>query len=166
MKGTKKHIGMIVAGIVLVFFIAGCVSQGGDRGRIVAQSPKGERVTIQQLTDDFAKYNVYYAGTKPADAVTVLFCPKDNDKTITPDRWWNKVGDQASLLNIVSWMPTRTTTSRPTVQFVMGPNSQVFGYVYSFNFQIETRVVSDKEMIVYAPVNYYNFNFKYPPVWD
>ena len=163
MKGTKKHIGMIVAGTVLVFFIAGCVSQGG--GRIVAQSLTGERVTIQTLTDDFAKYNVYYAGTKPTVAVTVLFCPKDDDKTIKPDRWWNKIGDQASLSNIVSWMLTHIATSRPTVQFVMGPNHQVFGYVYSFNFQIMTRVVSDKEMIVYAPVNYYDFDFKNPPFW-
>lgn len=153
MKGTKKHIGMVVAGMVLIFLIVGCVSEGGNRGRIVAQSPKGERVTIQQLTDDFAKYNVYYAGTKPADAVTVLFCPKDKDKTITPDRWWNKVGDQASLSNSVSWMQTRNAASRPSVQLVMGPNSQVFGYVYSFSFQIRTQVVSDKEMIVYAPVN-------------
>ena len=144
---------MIVTGMVLVFLIVGCVSKGGDRGRIVAQSPKGEQITIQQLTDDFAKYKVYYAGTKPADAVTVLFGPKDNDKTITPDKWWNKVGDQASLSNITSWMQTRNAASLPFVQFVMGPNSQVFGYVYSFSFQIRTRVVSDKEMIVYAPVN-------------
>lgn len=153
MKGAKKHIVMIVTGMVMVFFIAGGVSQGRARGKIVAQSSKGERVTIQTLTDDFAKYNVYYAGTKPADAVTVLFSPKDNDKTITPDRWWNKVGNQASLSNIVSWMQTRNAASRPSVQFVMGPNSQVFGYVYSFSFQIRTRVVNDKEMIVYAPVN-------------
>ena len=153
MTGTKKHIGMIVVGMVLVFFIAGGVSQGRARGKIVAQSSKGERVTIQTLTDDFAKYNVYYAGTKPADAVTILFCPKDKDKKITPDRWWNKVGNQASLSNSVSWMQTRNAASRPSVQLVMGPNSQVFGYVYSFNIQIRTRVVSDKEMIVYAPVN-------------
>jgi len=153
MMSAKKHIGMIIVGIVLVYFIAGCVGKGGDRGRVVAQSPKGELVTIQTLTDDFAKYTVYYSGTKPADAVTVLFCPKDNDITITPDRWWIKVGDQASLSNIVSWMQNRATTTRPSVQLVMGPNSQVFGYVYSFNFQIRTRVVSDKEMIVYAPVN-------------
>ncbi len=153
MKGTKKHIVMIVTGMVLVFFITVCVSEGRARGRIVAQSKKGERVTIQQLTDDFAKYKVYYAGTKPADAVTVLFCPNDNDKTITPDRWWDKVGNQASLSNITSWMQTRNASSRPSVQLVMGPNSQIFGYVYTFNIQIRMRVVSDKEMIVYAPVN-------------
>ena len=153
MTGAKRNIGMIVTGMVLVFFITVCVSEGRARGRIVAQSRKGEQVSIQQLTDDFAKYKVYYAGTKPADAVTVLFCPKDNDKTITPDRWWNKVGDQASLSNSVSWMQTRNAASRPSVQLVMGPNSQVFGYVYSFSFQIRMRVVNDKEMIVYAPVN-------------
>ena len=153
MKGTQRCISMIVAGMVLVFLIAGCVSEGGKRGKVIAQPRGGEQVSIQQLTDDFAKYKVYYSGTKPADAVSVLFCPKDNDKTLTPDRWWNKVGDQASLSNIVSWIQTRENLVNLSVQSVMGPNSQVFGYLYTANYNTRVQVVNDKEMIVYAPVH-------------
>ncbi len=154
MIGTKKQRIMIATGMVLVFLIAGGVSEGQGRGGVVAQSPRGERVTLEKLTEDFAKYDVYYAGVKPSRAVSVLFCPKDGDTTIKPDRWWEKVRDQASLSNIVSWMHANTAhTTRPTVQFVMGPNSRLFGYVYSFNFQIRTRVKSETELIVYAPVN-------------
>jgi hypothetical protein len=153
MTGTKKNIGMSVAGIVLVFFIAGCVSEGGNRGKVTAQPRGGEQVSIQQLTDGFVKYKVYYSGTKPADAVSVLFCPKDTDKTLSPDRWWNIVEDQKALSNIVSWMRTRENLANLSVQFVMGPNSQVFGYVYTFNYNTRVQVVSDKEMIVYAPVH-------------
>ena len=144
---------MMATGMLLVFLIAGCVSEGQGRGRVVAQSSRGERVTLEKLTEDFAKYDVYYSGTKPSVAVSVLFCPKDGDKTIKQDRWWRKVNDQAALSNIVSWMRTRNAASLPSVQLVMGPNSQVFGYVYSFDLQIKTKVASDTELIVYAPVN-------------
>lgn len=153
MTGTKKRMIMVVIGVVLVFLLAGCVSKGGDRGRIVAQSPRGERITIKQLKMDFAKYDVYYSGVKPSRAVSVLFCPKDGDTTIKPDRWWVKVNDRGALSSIVSWMHTSSYITYPTVQLVMGPNSSLFGYVYTFNIQIRMRVVSDKEMIVYAPVN-------------
>ena len=154
MMGTKKQMIMMVAGIALVFFLAGCASKGGDRGRVVAQSQRGERVTLEKLTEDFAKYDVYYSGVKPARAISVLFCPKDGDTTITPDKWWRGVGDQATLSKIISWMHANTDyVVRATVQLVMGPNSRLFGYVYSFGFQIRTRVVSETELIVYAPMN-------------
>ena len=152
--GTKKKMIMMVIGMVLVFFLLGCVSKGGDRGRVVAQPARGERVTIQQLTEDFPKYDVYYSGRKPSMAVSVLFCPKESDTTITPDRWWRGVGDQAALSNMVSWMHVNISyVTIPTVQLVKGPNSRLFGYVYSFNLQIRTRVASETELIVYAPVN-------------
>jgi hypothetical protein len=153
MTGVKKNVGMSVACIVLLFFIAGCVSEGGKRGRVTAQPRGGAQVTIQQLTDDFAKYKVYYSGVKPADAVSLLFCPKDSDTTLTPDRWWNKVADQASLSDIVSWMQTKENLVNLSVQSVMGPNSQVFGYVYTVNYNTRVQVVNDKEMTVFAPVN-------------
>ena len=154
MTGTKKQRIMMVTGMVLVFLIAGGVSEGRSRGGVVAQSSRGERVTLEKLTEDFAKYDVYYSGVKPSRAVSVLFCPKDGDTTIKPDRWWDKVRDQASLSNITSWMHANTGYgTRATVQLVMGPNSRLFGYVYSFNFQIRTRVVSETELIVYAPMN-------------
>ena len=153
MTSISKYLSMIVTGILLVYFVAGCVGEGGNRGIIVAQTRIGEQITFQQLQDDFAKYKVYYSGTKPADAVAVLFCPKESDTTLAPDRWWNPVPDQSSLSNINSWMRSRDNRNIPKVQLVMGPNSQVFGYVYSYLIQIKTRVVSDKEMNIYAPVN-------------
>ena len=155
MTSINKYLSMIVAGMLLVYLIAGCVSEGGNRGRVVAQPRTGEQTTIQHLQDDFAKYKVYYSGTKPADAVAVLFCPKESDTTLTPDKWWNPVPDQSSLSNIDSWMQSRDNRNMPQVQLIMGPNSQVFGYVYSYLIQIKTRVVSDKEMNISAPVNKY-----------
>jgi len=154
MTGTKKHIGMIVAGTVLVFFITVCVSEGKRaRGRVIAQPRKGEQVTLQQLTDDFEKYKVYYAGEKPAVAVAVLFCPEGKDVKLTPDRWWEIVADQEALSNVTSWMQSRADRHRPTVQLITGPNSQVFGYVYTWNINTRLKVVSDKEILVYAPIN-------------
>lgn len=158
MTGIKTQNIMIVAGIGLVFFIAGCVSEGRSRGRIVAQAPIGDQVTIEKLTEDFEKYDVYYSGTKPSEAVSVLFCPKDGDTRITPDRWWRIVKDQADLKNIVSWMNIGIYhVSWPSVLYVLGPNSRLFGYVYmdiyTIDFQIRTRVASERDLIVYAPVN-------------
>jgi hypothetical protein len=143
---------MIVAGMVLVFLIIGCVSKKDDRGRVIAQPRKGEKVSIQQLTDDFTKYKVYYAGIKPVVAVGVLFIPKDSDRTLTPDRWWNIVEDQKYLSNIVSWVLARADIHLPTVQLIMGPNSQMFGYIYTYNINTKLKVLSENEILVYAPV--------------
>ena len=152
--GNEKQMLKMVIAMVLLFLLSGCVSKGGDRGRVVAQPAGGEKVTIQQLTENFPKYDVYYSGRKPSRAVTVLFWPKDGDTTLTPDRWWRALGDQAALSSTVSWMRANAEyIVRPTVQLVIGPNSRLFGYVYSFNFVIETRVVSETELIIYAPVN-------------
>ena len=152
MTGTKHRKIVMVTGLALVFFIAGCAA---DRGRVVGQSPWGKRVTIEKLMDDYAKYDVYYSGVKPTVAETVLFCPKEGDTKITPDKWWIKVKDQAELKIIVKWMNTITNHHKtlPTVQLVLGPNSKLFGYVYSYNFPIETRVVNESNLIVYAPLN-------------
>lgn len=158
MTSIKKQNFLIVTGMVLVFFIAGCASEGRNLAIIVAQAPKGEQVTIEKLIEDFGKYEVYYSGTKPSTAVSVLFCPKDADTMIRPDRWWIKVNDQVALKDIVSWMNSRIyRLSWPHVQYVMGPNNRLFGYMYmddvSFYPQIKTRVTSERELIVYAPLN-------------
>lgn len=154
MTGIKNQHIMIVTGMVLVILIAGCMSEVRNRGNVVAQPLRGEHVTVERLIEDFAKYDVYYSGTKPSKAVSILFCPKDGDTMITPDRWWEKVKDQAALKNIVSWMNTETYhLPWPSVLFVVGPDSRLFGYIYSFNFQIRTRVASETNLIVYAPVN-------------
>ena len=152
MTGIKKYIRMIVTGMVLVFFIAGCVSDKDKRGRTIAQPRKGERVTLQQLQADFAKYDVYYAGIKPVLAVGVLFIPKDSDTTLTPDRWWNIVNDREYLSDVVSWMQSRRDIHIPRVQLIMGPNSQVFGYIYTWNMNTKLKVLSDNEILVYSPV--------------
>ena len=146
---------MIVTGIVVTFFIAGCAGEGIKRGRIVAQSPWGEKVTIEKLIEDFTKYDVYYSGVKPTVAEAVLFCPKEGNTKITPDKWWIKVKDPGELKNIVKWMNMITYYHKtlPAVQLVLGPNSSLFGYAYTYNIPIETRVVSETDLMVYAPVN-------------
>jgi len=155
MISNKHRKILIVSGIVVTFFIAGCGGELRNLGRIVAQPLGGEKVTIEKLTEDFAKYDVYYSGVKPTVAETVLFCPKEGDTKISPDKWWINVKDQAELKNIVKWMNTITYYHKtlPTVQLVLGPNSRLFGYVYSYNIPIETRVASETDLIVYAPVN-------------
>ena len=155
MTADRRYKIMLVKGMALVFFIAGCASEEKGIGRIVGQTFREEKVTIDRLTEDFAKYDVYYSGVKPTVAESVLFCPKEGDTKITPDKWWIKVKEQAELKNIVNWMNTITYYHKtlPTVQLVLGPKSREFGYVYSYNFQIKTRVVSETDLIVYAPVN-------------
>ncbi len=155
MTWDRRYKIMLATGMALVFYIAGCASEREGRGRIIGQSSRGEEVTIEQLTEDFAKYDVYYSGVKPTVAESVLFCPKEGDTKITPDKWWIKVKDQAELKDIVKWMNTITYYHKtlPTVQLVLGPKSILFGYVYSYDFQIATTVISETDLIVYAPVN-------------
>ncbi|MBW2000049.1 MAG: hypothetical protein JRJ29_19075 [Deltaproteobacteria bacterium] len=148
---TKKGSSMIALGVALLLLSA-CVSAGpGERARVVAQSGKtGNKVTIQQLQENWQDYFIHYSGVKITQPVGILFDPKGDGKTIKVGSWWGKVEDRKRLRTAVEWMNARSSASFPQVSLILGPNEQVFGYVYTYNpVPVRTRVISDTEIFVY-----------------
>ena len=92
---------MIVIGILMVLFIIGCVV---NRGRVVSQSRKNEKIAIKMLTENWQNYAIYYSGVNVSQPLGILFDPIDDDKTITPDKFWNKVEDKKTLSEIIYWI--------------------------------------------------------------
>jgi len=57
----NKSIHMAIIGLVLVFLISGCASLTGY-GKIRPQPSRGERITIEQLEENWQDYTVSYNG--------------------------------------------------------------------------------------------------------
>ncbi len=128
-------------GLTLVFSMVR-VSTPGNFGEILRQ-PKGE---------NWQDYKVYWnGGPTVSQAVAILFDPKADDLTLAVDKFWSKVDDGKSLSGLVGWM--KDEGKYPHVMRVVGPNKQLFGYVYTFNESMSLNVVNEKEMFVDAIVH-------------
>jgi hypothetical protein len=116
------NIYIFIIGLVLVFFTSGCVLHTGY-GKIRPQTWRGERVTIQDLQENWQDYTIHYAGLS-VNAVA--------GRTLTGKRWI-KVEDQDTLTELIGWMKAYTEYD-PQVWRILGPDNEFYGYLYYFGY--------------------------------
>ena len=146
----KKWINFLGLGMALLFLISGCVAQMEKYGEVLPQ-PKGEKqMTIEMLQKNWQDYFIYQDGPLGGVPIAVMFDPKKDDKTLANHRW-DEIEDPKSLSDAISWIKTKTEI--PHVLRIMGPNDQLFGYVYTFNESIPLHVINDKKIFVDDIVN-------------
>jgi hypothetical protein len=139
-------------GMTLLFFTVQCVTQAENMGQVRSQ-PKGENeMTIQRLQENWQDYIIYKDGPFGGVSVAVMFDPKNDDKTLATHRWV-EIKDKKTLSDAVGWIKTKTGQEIPRVSRIMGPNDQLFGYVYTYNEQIPLHVINDKKIFVDDIVN-------------
>ena len=88
----KKSMVLFVVGIVLLHFISGCVP---SRAKI--RRTKG--ITLQDVVNDWDKYDIYYAGSS-SQPIGILVDLKNDDVKLVGDRWM-KVEDEGTLPGLV-----------------------------------------------------------------
>jgi hypothetical protein len=136
----------------LVFFISGCALHTGY-GKIRAQPWRGERITIQELQENWEDYTIHYAGLSVGTVSGIMFDPKNDNRTLTGDKWI-KVEDQETLAELISWMKTYVAYD-PQVWKILGPDNDLYGYLlypgYQFSSpdQAVVKVVNDTTMYMY-----------------
>lgn len=146
------NIYMIIIGLVLVFFISGCVLHTGY-GKIRPQPWRGERVTIQELQENWQDYTIHYAGLSINTVAGIMFDPKNDNRTLTGDRWI-KVEDQDTLAELIGWMKAYAEYN-PQVWSILGPDNDLYGYLYYPGYQFSSpyppvvKVVNDTTMYMY-----------------
>jgi len=145
----NKNIHMVIIGLALAFLISGCASLTGY-GKIRLQPRHGEKVTIQDLQQNWEDYTIYYAGLSVSNPAGIIFDPKNDDRTLVGDKWI-KVEDKETVSEIISWIKNYTEYN-PQVWRILGPDNQFYGYLFypnAYDAQAVSKVVNDTTMYVY-----------------
>jgi hypothetical protein len=147
---SRKILVYSFLGIALLFLTTQCVSSPEDMGQVRPQMRDEKQMTIQMLEDNWQDYIIHKDGPTGGIPVAVIFDPKNDDKTIATYEW-ELVTDKQALLDAVGWIQSRP--AEPKVNRIVGPNGELFGYVYTYNENIPMHVINDKKIFVDELVN-------------
>jgi hypothetical protein len=120
---------LLSAALLMGIAVSGC-SGLGQWGRLGLQ-PQGEgKVTPEQLAKTWKEYNVYFAGIVYDKPSALIFDPKGDGKTLQVHPWWERVEDEKTLQEILTWMGFRKDFD-PVVWRILGPKGDFYGYMYT-----------------------------------
>jgi hypothetical protein len=135
----------------VAIFIFGCASQSSKYGMLRMIHKDQNKITIQDLIDNWGDYNIYYSdiydGYNPRAVLGIMFDPKNNETTLKGDRW-KRVKDQKDLIEMTRWIYSNTQ-NEPWLNEILGPDGKFYGYLYySYGF-VTLKAVDDKTMFVF-----------------
>jgi len=122
----EKHIYPILLAFLMVFLVSGCAGFK-NYGKIRLPSHPSERMTIQELKENWQNYTIYYAGVTVNHASSLMFDPKNDTKTLVGD-YWTKVDDQETLSVIIDRIQ-RNIRYNSMLYRILGPDDQFYGYL-------------------------------------
>ena len=142
---TLKYIGLLAIGLA---FIMGC---SVNSGKLKTQTENDSRVTRQELIDNSSDYNIRY------NRVVVVFDPKNDDKKILIEDYWNRVDDHESWAQIVNGDTSGRYDddisqvwafySNSGVREIWSPDNQFYGYVLYRQRELVSTKVVDKNTV-------------------
>ena len=147
---SRKILVYSLLGMTLLLLTTQCVSQMSNEGQVVPQLRDEKQMTIQMLEDNWQDYIIHSDGPTGGIPIAVIFDPKNDDKTIATYEW-TLITDKQDLLATVGWIQSRP--AYPKVNRIVGPNGDLFGYVYTYNENIPMHVINDKKIFVDELVN-------------
>ena len=121
---AEKHVSLAVIGFVLIFLMSGCANYGKFR----LESGRAEKMTIQELQENWDDFSIYYADWRSVGWTGgIIFDPKKDDKTLVGDKWM-KVEDEETLSQVITSIEAKN--SYPRLYQILGPNNEFYGYMY------------------------------------
>ena len=135
---------LILVGILILGFTAGCAA-GYGKMRVVEKGG----MTLENLTDNWQNYEVYYYGDGNR-AIAVIFDPKTDEKTLKMGPRWDRMPDQNTLNKMVGYIkqePFRGVYG-PRLWTILGPDGSTYGYVYTVLTELLSEVIDEKTMLV------------------
>lgn len=132
--------------LILVFAIMGLsFAACGPSTRYGRLAIDGQEMTIDKLAARWQDYHISYAGVDVNIPNAILFDPKGDDKTITLQKYWSPVHSHEELRELLGSMLSFTFYP-PRLYKVIGPNNQVFGYLYTLDTEAHIKVINDKTL--------------------
>jgi hypothetical protein len=145
MMSIHRYVGGVLFGLLL-FSVSGCAWQQ-NYGKLRLQPYGKDRLTIENLLDNWTGYHIYYAGLEVYRPSALMFDPKEGERKLVPHEWWIKVEDKKTLIEIVDWL-NFDKHFEPLIWRILGPNDAFFGYVYTAWTHVLIRVIDEKTLWV------------------
>ena len=121
---AEKYVNLAVIGFVLIFLMPGCANYGKFR----LESGRAEKMTIQELQENWDDYSIYYADWRSVGWTGgIIFDQKKDGKTLVGDKWM-KVEDKETLSQVITSIEAKN--SYPRLYQILGPNDEFYGYMY------------------------------------
>ena len=123
----KKYLGgMLLLCFLTLPLMGGCGFLGNYASIDVASGQYN--ADIQELVDNWQKYNIAYAGLSVKSPSAILFDTKIDGRSITYDKWV-LVTDRSTVEEIVKWLDSYVNF--PPTLYKITLNDQLFGYIYT-----------------------------------
>jgi len=138
---------------VLIFFMSGCL-QLNSYGKLRRQSRDEKSVTIQYLKENWNDYITYYAGYYGSISIkhpsAVMFDPRNDSKGLVGDKW-TMVKDKQTLSELISSIQSQESVGGfyPRLWRILGPDEQLYGFLFTAWDHVVTKVIDYKMMWVY-----------------
>ena len=121
---AEKYVNLAVIGFIFIFLMSGCANYG----KLRIESGHAEKVTIQDLKQNWDDYSIYYADWWTVGwPGGIIFDPKRDGNTLFGDKWM-KVEDQETLSQVISSIEAKNPY--PRLYQILGPNYEFYGYMY------------------------------------
>jgi hypothetical protein len=136
-------------GLALGLALLGLLSACAPYGKLRPQTGPGEKVTLEQLEENWQDYNVLFAGVHRKLPSAVLFDRRDDNITLTGDRWF-RVEDRETLKGLIDWIKREPPMAfyYPRLWEMRGPDGTLYGYMYTAWTHAVMKVVDEKTVMV------------------
>lgn len=139
----KNTVYALLLGLALILGCAGY-------GKLSLQFGPDEKVSLQTLVKNWQDYDLLYAGQDLKHPSAVMFDPKDDNRTLTGDRWF-KIGDKETLDAIVDYISRELPMGPyyPRLWKIIGPNGDLYGYMFTAWIHATMKSLDESTMFVY-----------------
>lgn len=134
---------IVLATLCIGILLFGCALTE-KYGSLRIPSGPGDKITIEKLLENWQKYHVYFAGVRIPTPSAVVFDPKDDDKKLVYHEWWVEVISKEELSDIIGWLSLGEF--EPKLWKILGPDNQVYGYMYTAWSHAYIKVVDNKTL--------------------
>jgi hypothetical protein len=146
MRKMKKN--KFLSLFLVTIFIYSCASFSKNYGKLRMVSKSQNKVTIQDLINNWEDYNIYFSDKyddyDPRKALGIMFDPKNNDTKLVGDSW-KRIKSQKDLVVATQWI-YENTSFEPWLNEILGPDGRVYGYLYYSYGSPSFKVVDDNTM--------------------
>ena len=142
---TKKYIYLIAIGAVSLVLMSGCYWLE-SYGKLSAPSGSAGKMTIQELEENWQDYTIYHAGVNTGFPTAIMFDPKGDERKLLTHKWWVEVKDRETVSELL--VSIHASQFYPGFWRILGPDNQLYGYMYTVRWDAHIKVVDDRTMWV------------------
>lgn len=142
---------LLYSSITLVLtasLLSGCALSKGY-GKVRLSSEHKDKMTVQELRENWKDYLISYAGTSISVPAAIMFDPKDDGRELLGHSW-TRVEGKETVSEIIGRISAYTQL-HPKLHVVLGPDNRLFGYVFYpwVSGNIVAKVIDDRTLSMY-----------------